>query len=50
MGALRHADWQILSGHRFRRRASVASASQVFRGQAYFVLTDRITVSGFSTH
>ena len=43
MGALRHADWHILSGHRFRRRASVTSTSQVFRGQTYVVLTDRIT-------
>jgi putative peptide zinc metalloprotease protein len=43
MGALRHADWHILSGHRFRRRASVSSTSQVFRGQTYVVLTDRIT-------
>jgi putative peptide zinc metalloprotease protein len=43
MGALRHGDWHILSGHRFRRRASVTSTSQVFRGETYVVLTDRVT-------
>lgn len=43
MGSLRHPDWHILSGHRFRRRTLVGSTNQMFRGESYVVLTDKVT-------
>lgn len=43
MSGLRHPDWHLLSDQRFRRRAAVHSAEQIFRGEAYLVLSDRIT-------
>lgn len=41
--ALRHADWHIFAGQRFRRRAGVHATVQRFRGEPYMVLSDRIT-------
>lgn len=41
--ALRHADWHIFAGQRFRRRAGVHTTVQRFRGEPYMVLSDRIT-------
>lgn len=41
--ALRHADWHIFAGQRFRRRAGVHTTVQRFRGEPYVVLSDRIT-------
>jgi putative peptide zinc metalloprotease protein len=43
MGALRHPDWHLLSEQRFRRRAAVATSHQMFRGEAFVVLCDRVT-------
>ena len=42
-GGLRHPDWYLISEQRFRRRAIVTAGHQTFRGQAYLVLSDRLT-------
>jgi len=43
MSALRHPDWHLISDQRFRRRAAISTTHQVFRGEAFIVLCDRIT-------
>ena len=43
MSALRHPDWHLLSDQRFRRRAAIGTSHQMFRGEAFVVLCDRIT-------
>ncbi len=43
MSALRHPDWHLLSDQKFRRRAAVATSHQMFRGEAFVVLCDRVT-------
>lgn len=43
MSALRHPDWHLLSDQKFRRRAAVSMSHQMFRGEAFVVLCDRVT-------
>ncbi len=43
MSALRHPDWHVFAEQRFRRRGAVAASRQVFRGEPYMVLSDRVT-------
>lgn len=43
MSSLRHADWHLLSDQKFRRRAAIGTSHQLFRGEAFVVLCDRIT-------
>ncbi|WP_010140968.1 peptidase M50 [Oceanicola sp. S124] len=43
MAGLRHPDWHLFAERRFRRRAAVSASAQVFRGEPYIVLSDRIT-------
>jgi len=43
MGTLRHSDWHLLSEQKFRRRMAVKTTHQMFRGQAFIVLSDTIT-------
>lgn len=43
MSALRHPDWHLLSDQKFRRRAAVGTTHQMFRGEAFVVLCDRVT-------
>lgn len=43
MGTLRHPDWHLLSDQCFRRRAAIETSHQIFRGDAYIVLSDRVT-------
>ena len=42
---LRHSDWHLVSEQKFRRRALVEESLQVFRGQPYVVLSDKIAGS-----
>lgn len=42
-GSLRHAEWYLISEQKFRRRAAVLQTPQIFRGQAFLVLSDKIT-------
>jgi putative peptide zinc metalloprotease protein len=41
--ALRHGEWHLISEQKFRRRAAVQETTQVFRGTAFLVLSDKIT-------
>jgi putative peptide zinc metalloprotease protein len=41
--ALRHPDWYLISEQRFRRRAAVTWTRQVFRGETFIVISDRVT-------
>lgn len=43
MSALRHPDWHLLSDQKFRRRAAIGTSHQMFRGEAFVVLCDRVT-------
>ncbi|WP_321828697.1 peptidase M50 [Thalassovita sp.] len=43
MSSLRHPDWHLLGDQRFRRRAAIETSHQMFRGEAFVVLSDRIT-------
>lgn len=43
MGTLRHPDWHLLSDQCFRRRAAVETSHQMFRGDAFIVLSDTVT-------
>ncbi|MBI1417660.1 MAG: peptidase M50 [Limimaricola sp.] len=42
-GSLRHQDWYLISEQKFRRRAAVTSTHQVFRGEHFLVISDRVT-------
>lgn len=43
MSSLRHPDWHLFAEQRFRRRGAVEVSEQVFRGQPYIVLADKLT-------
>ncbi|MDG2451622.1 MAG: peptidase M50 [Paracoccaceae bacterium] len=43
VSALRHPDWHLLSDQKFRRRAAIGTSHQMFRGEAFVVLCDRVT-------
>ena len=43
MSALRHPDWHVFAEQKFRRRAAVVASRQVFRGEPYIILSDRVT-------
>ncbi|KAA9009468.1 PqqD family peptide modification chaperone [Histidinibacterium aquaticum] len=40
---LRHPDWYLISGQRFRRRSALGTTMQVFRGETFLVISDRLT-------
>ena len=40
---LRHADWYLIAGQCFRRRAGISESRQVFRGEPALVLSDTLT-------
>lgn len=43
MTALRHPDWHLFAEQRFRRRGAVDVSHQVFRGEGFIVLSDKLT-------
>lgn len=43
MSTLRNPDWHLLSDQSFRRRAAVETSHQMFRGEAFIVLSDQVT-------
>lgn len=43
VGSLRHSEWYLISEQKFRRRAAVSSSQQIFRGEHYIVVSDKVT-------